>query len=143
MEIDYGMHHCDMLKISDNEIEFMTGCSDYEQAAKLLKEKYNIPLIMVTLGKEGSLAYYKNHAVKCAPFLQEKTIETTGAGDTFCASAINYVLEHGIEDLTDENLKEMLTFANAAASLITTRKGALSVMPEKQEVEEFINERHV
>ena len=53
------------------------------------------------------------------------------------------MLEHGIEDLTDENLKEMLTFANAAASLITTRKGALSVMPEKQEVEEFINERHV
>lgn len=142
-EIDYGMQHCDMLKISDNEIEFMTGCSDYEQAAKMLKEKYNIPLIMVTLGKEGSLAYYKDHAVTCAPFLQEKTIETTGAGDTFCASAISYVLEHGIEDLTDENLKEMLTFANAAASLITTRKGALSVMPEKEEVEEFINERHV
>lgn len=142
-EIDYGMQHCDMLKISDNEIEFMTGCSDYEQAAKMLKEKYNIPLIMVTLGKEGSLAYYKDHAVTCAPFLQEKTIETTGAGDTFCASAISYVLEHGIEDLTDENLREMLTFANAAASLITTRKGALSVMPEKEEVEEFINERHV
>lgn len=142
-EIDYGMQHCDMLKISDNEIEFMTGCSDYEKAAKMLKEKYNIPLIMVTLGKEGSLAYYKDHAVTCAPFLQEKTIETTGAGDTFCASAINYVLEHGMEDLTDDNLREMLTFANAAASLITTRKGALSVMPEKEEVEEFINERHV
>lgn len=139
VEIEYGMQHCDMLKISDNEIEFITGCSDYEEAAKILKEKYQIPLIMVTLGKEGSLAYYKDHVVKCAPFLQEKTIETTGAGDTFCASAINYVLEHGIENLTDENLKEMLTFANAAASLITTRKGALSVMPEKQEVEEFIN----
>ena len=63
--------------------------------------------------------------MEAAPFLQENTIETTGAGDTFCASALNYVLEHGLEDLTAENLKELLTFANAAASLITTRKGAL------------------
>ena len=66
--------------------------------------------------------------VEAAPFLQEKTIETTGAGDTFCASSLNYVLEHGLDNLTEENLKELLTFANAAASLITTRKGALRVM---------------
>ena len=63
--------------------------------------------------------------VEAAPFLQENTIETTGAGDTFCASTLNYVLDHGLENLTEENLKELLTFANAAASLITTRKGAL------------------
>ena len=57
---------------------------------------------------------------------------------TFCASALNYVLEHGLENLTEENLMEMLTFANAAASLITTRKGALRVMPTRQEVLDFI-----
>lgn len=138
-EISYGMHHCDMLKISDNEIEFMTGTNDYDKAVQMLQEEYHIPLILVTLGKEGSRAYYKDLVVEQAPFLQKNTIETTGAGDTFCASAINYVLEHGLEDLTEQNLKELLTFANAAASLITTRKGALSVMPEKQEVEDFIN----
>ena len=93
------------------------------------------------MGKDGSRAYYKDMRVEVAPFLQENTIETTGAGDTFCASSLNYVLEHGLEDLTEENLKELLTFANAAASLITTRKGALRVMPSKEEVLDFIASR--
>ena len=79
--------------------------------------------------------------VEVAPFLQENTIETTGAGDTFCASTLNYILEHGLDNLTEENVKELLTFANAAASLITTRKGALRVMPAKQEVLDFIESR--
>lgn len=75
------------------------------------------------------------------PFIQEHTIETTGAGDTFCACVLNYVLEHGLENLSAENLTEMLTFANAAASLITTRKGALRVMPEREEVVRLMKER--
>ena len=137
-EIEYGLGKCDILKISDNEVEFLFGTTDYDKGAALLKEKYNIPLILITLGKDGSRAYYKGRRVECAPFLQEHTIETTGAGDTFCASILNYVLEHGLEDLSDENLMEMLTFANAGASLITTRKGALRVMPTREEVEEFI-----
>lgn len=137
-EIEYGLGKCDILKISDNEVEFLFGTTDYDKGAALLKEKYNIPLILITMGKDGSRAYYKGRRVECAPFLQEHTIETTGAGDTFCASILNYVLEHGLEDLSDENLMEMLTFANAGASLITTRKGALRVMPTREEVEEFI-----
>ena len=105
-------------------------------------EKYNIPLILITMGKDGSRAYYKDLRVEAAPFLQEHTIETTGAGDTFCASSLNYILEHGLDNLTAENLKELLTFANAAASLITTRKGALRVMPAKEEVLDFIKSRN-
>ena len=107
----------------------------------LIEEKYHIPLVLITMGKDGSRAYYRGRKVEAAPFLQEKTIETTGAGDTFCASTLNYVLEHGLEDLTDENLAELLTFANAAASLITTKKGALRVMPERDEVLDFIASR--
>lgn len=140
-EIEYGMGKCDVLKISDNEVEFLFGTTDYDKGAALIREKYNIPLVLITMGKDGSRAYYKDLKVEVAPFLQENTIETTGAGDTFCASALNYVLDHGLEDLTAENLKELLTFANAAASLITTRKGALRVMPSKEEVLEFIASR--
>ena len=140
-EIEYGMSKCDVLKISDNEVEFMCGTTDYDKGAAMIQEKYNIPLILVTMGKDGSRAYYKNMRVEVAPFLQENTIETTGAGDTFCASTLNYVLDHGLDDLTEENLKELLTFANAAASLITTRKGALRVMPTREEVENFIASR--
>ena len=133
VEIEYGLTKCDVLKISDNEVEFLFDTTDYDKGAALIEEKYHIPLVLITLGKDGS-------RVECAPFLQEHTIETTGAGDTFCASILNYVLDHGLEDLSDENLMEMLTFANAGASLITTRKGALRVMPTREEVEEFIAE---
>lgn len=140
-EIEYGMTKCDVLKISDNEVEFLFDTTDYDKGAALIREKYNIPLVLITMGKNGSRAYYKDMRVEVAPFLQENTIETTGAGDTFCASSLNYVLEHGLEDLTEENLKELLTFANAAASLITTRKGALRVMPSKEEVLNFIASR--
>lgn len=141
VEIEYGMSKCDVLKISDNEVEFMCGTDDYDKGAAMIQEKYNIPLILITMGKDGSRAYYKDMIVEAAPFLQENTIETTGAGDTFCASTLNYVLDHGLENLTEENLKELLTFANAAASLITTRKGALRVMPTREEVESFIASR--
>ena len=140
-EIEYGLSKCDILKISDNEVEFLFGTTDYDEGARLIREKYQIPLVLITLGKDGSRAYYHGRKVEAAPFLQEHTIETTGAGDTFCASTLNYVLEHGLDDLTDENLAELLTFANAAASLITTKKGALRVMPTRDEVLDFIASR--
>lgn len=138
-EIEYGLRKCDILKISDNEVEFLFHTTDYDKAAAQLLEEYHISLVMITLGKEGSLAYYKNLRAEAAPFLQKHTIETTGAGDTFCANALNYVLEHGLHDLTEKNLQELLTFANAAASLITARKGALRVMPSLQEIHTLIS----
>lgn len=137
-EIEYGLSKADILKISDNEVEFLCGTSDYDEGARMLIEKYNIPFVCVTLGKAGSRAYYRGMRVEVAGFVQENTIETTGAGDTFCGCMLNYILQHGLEELKEENLKELLTFANAAASLITTRKGALAVMPSKEEVEEML-----
>ena len=133
-EISYGMSKCDILKISDNEMEFMTGTTNYTEGVRILRESYDIPLIFVTMGSAGSRAYYRDIMVEVKPFLQKNTIETTGAGDTFGGCALNYILEHGLEHLTEENLKELLTFANAGAALITTRKGALKVMPEKREI---------
>ena len=137
-EIEYGLSKCDILKISDNEVEFLFGTTDYDEGARLIREKYQIPLVLITLGKDGSRAYYKDLRVEVPGFVQEHTIETTGAGDTFGANSLNYILEHGMEELTEENLKELLTFANAAASLITTRKGALRVMPTREEIKNFI-----
>lgn len=138
-KIEFGMSQCDILKISDNEIEFMTGTTDIDKGIQMIRDKFQIPLVFATLGKEGSRAYFKDLQVEVPGFSNPATIETTGAGDTFCASGLNYVLEHGIENLTEANLKELLTFANGAASLITTKKGALCVMPERAEVEEYIS----
>lgn len=139
-EIEYGLSKTDILKISDNEVEFLCGTSDYDEGAQMLIEKYNIPFVCVTLGKDGSRAYYKGMRVEVPGFVQKNTIETTGAGDTFCGCMLHYIIQHGLEDLTEENLRELLIFANAAASVITTRKGALAVMPSKEEVEELLRE---
>ena len=133
-QILYGLEQCHILKISDNEIQWLTGKTDYTEGVEWINERYRIPLILVSMGKQGSRAYYNGRMLEAAPFLQENTIETTGAGDTFCGCVLHYICENGLEDLSDEDLKQMLTFANAAASLVTTRKGALRVMPEREEI---------
>ncbi len=132
--MDYGFKIADIVKIADNEIEFMTGKSDMSEAIDAFTAKYDIKLLLVTLGKDGSVAIYNKERVFVPGFIQENTIETTGAGDTFGGSVLAYVCEHGIENLTKENLTQMLTLANVGASLITTRKGALRVMPQMSEI---------
>jgi fructokinase len=138
-QIEYGLANCDILKISDNEIQWLTGKEDYDEGIAMVREKYNIPLVLLSLGGEGSRAYHKDLRVEVPAFVREDTIETTGAGDTFGACVLHYVLENGWREYSEEELTEMIRFANAAASIVTTRKGALRVMPTKEEVEEFLN----
>ena len=136
----FGLEQCTVLKIAEDELEFLTGTDCLADGVAILKERFSIPFILLTLGEKGSIAYYKDLCVKKESFLQKKTIDTTGAGDTFFASVINYILEHGMENLTEGDLREMLLFANAAASMITTVKGALKVMPDRYEIENFLKE---
>ncbi len=135
----WGFSQCDVLKISDNEIQWFTGEEDFDQGIERLRKEYDIPLILLSMGRDGSRAYYKDLRVEKAPFLQKGTIETTGAGDTFGGCCLHFVLKYGLNGLNEERLTEMLAFANAAASIITTRKGALRVMPEADEVERFLS----
>lgn len=133
-KIAYGISRCHILKISDDEIEFFTGTSDIDEGVARIQKEYGTPFICATMGKLGSRAYCNGQRVECGPFLREDTIETTGAGDTFMACVLNMVLENGWDKMDSRKLYEMLEFANAAASIITTRKGALRVMPGKEEV---------
>ena len=95
---------------------------------------------LVTAGAEGSYAFYKGFKVYQESFKLGGTIETTGAGDTFCGSILYQLLERDLENLTEEDLKEMLVFANAAAYLVTTKKGAIRSMPELDEVLRIVDE---
>ena len=138
-QVAWGLQQADVVKISDNEITWFTGMDNYDEGIAFLQKEYpNLKLICLSMGGDGSKAVYRDIHVAYPAFLQEATIETTGAGDTFCACMIHTVLENGIDHLDEEKLKEMLKFANAAASLVTTKKGALRVMPTKEEVESFI-----
>lgn len=132
-QIRYGLSKCDMVKIADNEIEFMTGKTDLDAGARELIDEFEIPLAFTTLGPQGSCAYYKGEMVKKEGF-SVPSIESTGAGDTFCGAALNFVLEAGIDNLDTRQLQDILTFANAAAAIVTTRKGAIRAMPETPEV---------
>ena len=134
-QIAWGLSRCDILKIADNELEFMTGETDYDKGAAALRRRYpNIRLLNVTAGAEGSYSYYGDKRVFVPAFRLGGTIETTGAGDTFCACVLNFVLENGIEKLGEKQLADMLRFANAAAYLVTTKKGAIRSMPEREQV---------
>lgn len=140
-KISYGISQCDILKISDDEIAFFTGTEDIDQGIARIQEKYDTPFICATMGRKGSRAYYNGIKVECAPFLNKNTIETTGAGDTFMACVLSWLLDYGMEGMDAHRLHDMLGFANAASSIITTRKGALKVMPSESEIWELINER--
>lgn len=141
-QIAWGLARCDILKIADNELEFMTGEQDYEKGAAILRRQYpNIQVLNVTAGAHGSYSFYTDQEPVYVPgFTLGGTIETTGAGDTFCASVLSFLLENGITGLTPEQRKDMLRFANAAAYIVTTRKGAIRAMPERAEVEQLLKE---
>lgn len=138
-QIAWGLARCDILKISDNELLFMTGENDFDAGAAKLRAAWpNIRLLNVTAGADGSYSYYDALRVFEPACKRGGVIETTGAGDTFCACVLNSVLERGLEDLTAEDLRAMLRFANTAAYIVTTRKGAIRSMPEREQVEALL-----
>ena len=137
-QIDYGCSVCDILKIEDEELKFLTDCYEIEKAVEILKSKYDIKLILVTEGSKGSTAYYKDLVIKQDAYLQKNTIDTTGAGDTYCGSCLGYLIDNSIDELNEVKIKEMISFASAAASIVTTRKGAICSMPHPTEVEDLM-----
>ena len=148
-QIEWGLGQCDILKISDNEVEFLlpeaTGSRqqatgyDYAAGAKTLLEKYpNIKLLNVTCGPDGAYSFCCGHQVFVPSYKLGGTVETTGAGDTFCACVLHNVLSNGVEDRSEESLRRMLRFANAAAYLVTTKKGAIRSMPNPADVEAIL-----
>ena len=144
-QVLWGLSKCDVLKISDNEIQWLTGKRDFSEGVQAIRKTYHIPLILVSMGKAGSRAYYKEPdsgdeglMVEAGSFILEETIETTGAGDTFDGCILHSILDKDLYHLQKQDLTEMLQFANAAAAIITTRKGALRVMPDMEEIVHLI-----
>lgn len=135
-QIAWGLAQCDVLKISDNEVEFMCGTTDFDRGAAMLQKNYpNIRLLNITAGAQGSYSYYGDLRAFEPGCTLGGVIETTGAGDTFCACVLHYVLDHGLDGLTEPQLHEMLRFANAAAYLVTTKRGAIRSMPEPSDID--------
>lgn len=135
----YGCSVCDILKVEASELAFITQQTTIQNGVDFLQKHYSISLILVTSGEAGSQAFMENRKVYQEAFLTNRTIDTTGAGDTFLGCCLAYILEQGME-LSDHQLQEMLFRANAAASLETTRKGAIRAMPTQAELEDYLKQ---
>ena len=130
----WSLRQADVVKISDNEVEFLWNCTPEEGAEKLLKE-FGVSLAMVTLGPDGCLLKTENASFRAVcPKVQP--IDTTGAGDIFGGSALSRLLEldKPIADLTKADLAYIGSFAAAAASLSTEASGGIPSIPEKDAV---------
>lgn len=141
-QILWGCEQCDILKIGDEELSFASGAPDIEGGVAWVRQSFpQIQLLMVTKGKHGSEAYWKQLHASAPTYLQIKAIDTTGAGDTFCACCLHHVLEYGLANFTKERLEAMLCFSNAASSLVTAKKGALRSMPEYDQIRMLVDEK--
>ncbi|MGP1909472.1 aminoimidazole riboside kinase [Metabacillus sp. JX24] len=131
----------DLIKISEEELEFLTGESDIEKGVGKLSV-YNIPLLFITMGSEGSYAFTKNGAVKIDA-MRVNAVDTTGAGDAF-VSGILYQL-HELEthpgELAADELKRIGRFASVSGGLAASVKGAMTALPTLGEVENILKKR--
>lgn len=131
-----GMEYADIMKISDNEIEFLFGDISYEDAAKKLVGQ-GIKLVFITLGSEGAI-YANASGIGKVQGYKTKAVDATGAGDCFTASVIYQILQSGkdLDAITLEDLEKFTCFANAAASVCVEGKGGIPSMPSIAQVEQ-------
>ena len=139
-QILWGLAHADVVKISDEEVEFLWGITDEKEAAKKLLDEFGIRLAMVTMGPKGAYLANQDGAAyaKCP---EVKPIDTTGAGDIFGGSAVSRLLKTGKapEKLTEEELAFIGQFACTAASLSTTQSGGIPSIPEEEDVLDYFS----
>ena len=134
-QILWGISNADVVKISDEEVEFLWGITDEKAAASRLIEEFGVKLAMITLGPKGAYLANRNGgaAARCP---QVKPVDTTGAGDIFGGSAVSRLLKTGKapERLSVEELAGIAGFACTAASLSTQKTGGIPSIPSEDEV---------
>ena len=133
--IEWSLHKADIVKISDEEIEFLWGLTPEEGGKKLLNE-YGVSLAYITLGPKGCYAVTASRHITVNSPSGVQVIDTTGAGDIFGGSAMSQFLQYkkSPSDLTEEELTQIVRFACTAASLSTQKHGGITSVPDKQEV---------
>ncbi|QKS73351.1 aminoimidazole riboside kinase [Paenalkalicoccus suaedae] len=141
-EIISMLSEADVLKISEEELEFITDETDIEAGVKAL-DSYNIPVIFITLGAEGSYIFLQNKETVRASAMKVNAVDTTGAGDAFVSGILYklHLLEKPLTELTPEEVKEMARFASVSGGLAASTKGAMTALPTLTEVERRLNEQ--
>ncbi len=139
--IEWSLHQADIVKISDEEIDFLWGLTPEQGAERLLNE-YGVSLAYVTLGPKGCYAAAGGHRVKVGSPEGIHVVDTTGAGDIFGGSAMSCFLKTGKSpaELTEEELEGIVRFACTAASLSTQKHGGITSVPPEEEVLRYLRQ---
>ncbi|MFI3205927.1 MAG: carbohydrate kinase [Clostridia bacterium] len=134
-EIRLIIPFADIMKISDEECELVTGKKDPELAAKYLIEQ-GVQIVCVTLGENGVLVANKKNSMQVSGFKPKQVADTTGAGDSFWGAFLSKVVKTGkdLDKIPFENLCNFAKFANATASLCVEKTGAIRAMPSLEQV---------
>lgn len=136
-----ALSYADVLKISDNEVEFLTGKASVIDGAREIFKEYSPKIMFVTCGKNGAFVLCGEYEIHHSGYPEMKTVDTTGAGDSFCGAVLSRIIDLGknISEITENELADILEFANLTASLSTTGYGAMTSMKTREEIEEFKN----
>ena len=129
-----------VLKLSDEELSYLTGNNDPDQAVRALRVSAGA-LVVITLGSKGAAIYRNRERLVSIPGFSVKVVETTGCGDSFMAAMLAKLAgktPKEIAGLTPTQLEPMARFANAAAAIVATRYGAAEADPTREEVESFL-----
>lgn len=131
----WGLRHADVVKISDEEVEFLFGLNPQDGAAHILKE-FGVKLVFVTCGPDGCFFMNAQASGQVPGMSGIRVVDTTGAGDIFGGSAVYKLLETGKapEVLEEKELREIVSFACTAAGLSTTKHGGIQSVPEIDDV---------
>ena len=127
----WGLAHADVVKISDEEVEFLFGLG-VQEGAQYILEHFPVKLVFVTCGPDGCWFQNKNASGHVDSLRNIQVVDTTGAGDIFGGSAVWKLLQTGKapEVLDEAALREIVSFACTAAGLSTTKPGGISSVPD-------------
>lgn len=125
----------DLLKVSEEELQFLTGEESLEKGARKLNQEYEIPLLLVTRGSEGCSFLHKGEWQEVEAFRVE-AVDTTGAGDSFLGAMLFRLIRTGssISELDTKEMYDFVRFANKTAAIVATRYGSAEIMPSYEEV---------
>lgn len=134
-----GIEYADILKISDEEILFLTNTKSIKDGLKIIKEKYNVKIILITLGKYGCIYSYKDTLKHICTYAVQ-AIDTTASGDSFFGAFLHKLLSFGvnIDEISIDSIESCVEFGNASGALTATKKGAINSLPSIEDIENCV-----
>ncbi len=134
-----GLQGVDIIKVSEEELELLTGTNNLEKGSAMLYEK-GISVIMITLGSKGSFYHYAG-GIGLIPGLTVKAVDTTGAGDAFMGGALYWFSTMKLEEiqkLSRNEFERIIRFSNAMGALTTIKTGSIPAIPGFDMVKDYL-----